>query len=159
MGANAHPRCGYAASDQGRSAPGTRCVARASRAATSDSRLACFGLAVGDAPMKLLVIDDDQRIRDALEIGLQLQWQDAKVLTAADGEAGLDMFFDEEPDIVVLDVTMPRQNGSEVLKALRQVSDVPVIMLTARDEDVDQVRGLELGRSEERRVGKGCGSR
>lgn len=95
--------------------------------------------------MKVLVIDDDQRIRDALEIGLQLQWQDAKVLTAADGEAGLDVFFNEEPDIVLLDVTMPRMNGFDVLKAIRQVSDVPVIMLTARDEDVDQVRGLELG--------------
>src|SRR5438477_12900281 len=95
--------------------------------------------------MKVLVVDDDQRIRDALEIGLQLQWQDAKVLTAADGETGLDVFFNEEPDIVLLDVTMPRMNGFDVLKAIRQVSDVPVLMLTARDEDVDQVRGLELG--------------
>src|SRR5437764_13577288 len=95
--------------------------------------------------MKVLVVDDDQRIRDALEIGVQLQWQDAKVLTAADGEAGLDVFFSEEPDIVLLDVTMPRMNGFEVLKAIRQVSDVPVIMLTARDEAIDQVRGLELG--------------
>jgi two-component system, OmpR family, KDP operon response regulator KdpE len=95
--------------------------------------------------MKVLVIDDDERVRDALEIGIQLQWQDAKVLTATDGEAGLDLFFDEEPDIVLLDVTMPRKNGFEVLKAIRQVSDVPVLMLTARDEDVDQVRGLELG--------------
>src|SRR5712691_1572385 len=95
--------------------------------------------------MKVLVVDDDQRIRDALEIGLQLQWQDAKVLTAADGEAGLDVFFSEEPDIVLLDVNMPLKNGFEVLKAIRQVSDVPVIMLTARGEDIDQVRGLELG--------------
>jgi two-component system KDP operon response regulator KdpE len=95
--------------------------------------------------MKLLVIDDDQRIREALEVGLQLQWQDARVLTAATGEAGLDVFFNEEPDIVLLDVMMPRMNGFEVLKSIRQVSDVPVIMLTARDEDVDQVRGLELG--------------
>jgi two-component system KDP operon response regulator KdpE len=95
--------------------------------------------------MKVLVIDDDERVRDALEIGIQLQWQDAQVLTAADGETGLNLFFDEEPDIVLLDVTMPRKNGFEVLKAIRQVSDVPVLMLTARDDDVDQVRGLELG--------------
>ncbi len=60
--------------------------------------------------MKVLVVDDDQRIRDALEIGLQLQWQDAQVLTAADGETGLDAFFNEEPDIVLLDVTMPLQS-------------------------------------------------
>jgi two-component system KDP operon response regulator KdpE len=95
--------------------------------------------------MKVLVVDDDQRLREALEIGVQLQWQDAQVLTANDGESGLDRFFNEEPDVVLLDVSMPRMNGFEVLKAIRQVSDVPVIMLTARGEDVDQVRGLELG--------------
>src|SRR5918911_276465 len=95
--------------------------------------------------MKLLVVDDDPRLREALEVGVQLQFQDAQVLTAPDGECGLDRFFDEQPDLVVLDVTMPRMNGFEVLKAIRQVSDVPVIMLTARGDDVDQVRGLELG--------------
>ena len=95
--------------------------------------------------MKVLVVDDDTRLRDALEVGIQLQWEDARVITATDGESGLDRFFDAEPDIVLLDVTMPRMNGFEVLKAIRQVSDVPVIMLTARGEDVDQVRGLELG--------------
>jgi two-component system KDP operon response regulator KdpE len=95
--------------------------------------------------MKVLVIDDDPRLREALEVGIQLQWQDAQILTAADGEAGLDQFFNEEPDVVLVDVTMPRMNGFEVLQAIRRVSDVPIIMLTARDEDVDQVRGLELG--------------
>ncbi|HEX8968176.1 MAG TPA: response regulator transcription factor [Chloroflexota bacterium] len=95
--------------------------------------------------MKVLVVDDDPRLREALEVGLQLQWQDAQVLVAADGEAGLEQFFQEEPDVVLLDVSMPRMNGFEVLKEIRRVSDVPVIMLTARGEDVDQVRGLELG--------------
>ncbi len=95
--------------------------------------------------MKVLVVDDDPRLREALEVGVQLQWEDVQVITATDGESGLDRFFDAEPDIVLLDVTMPRMNGFEVLKAIRQVSDVPVIMLTARGEDVDQVRGLELG--------------
>jgi two-component system, OmpR family, KDP operon response regulator KdpE len=95
--------------------------------------------------MKILVIDDDPRILEALDVGLQLQWQDANVLTAADGEAGLELFFSEQPDVVLLDVTMPRMNGFEVLQAIRRVSDAPVIMLTARADDVDQVRGLELG--------------
>jgi len=95
--------------------------------------------------MKLLVVDDDPHLRDALQVGAQLQWQDAQVLTAPDGEAGLELFFSDEPDIVLLDVTMPRMNGFEVLKAIRQVSDVPVIILSARADDVDQVRGLELG--------------
>lgn len=95
--------------------------------------------------MKVLIVDDDERVRDALEVGIGLQWQDSQVICAADGEAGLELFFNAEPDIVLLDVTMPRMNGFEVLKAIRQVSDVPVIMLTARGEEVDQVRGLELG--------------
>jgi two-component system, OmpR family, KDP operon response regulator KdpE len=96
-------------------------------------------------PMKVLIVDDDARIREALEVGIQLQWEDAHVLTAADGEAGLDLFFEEEPDVVLLDITLPRMNGLDVLKEIRRVSDVPVIMLTAHGEDVDQVRGLELG--------------
>jgi two-component system KDP operon response regulator KdpE len=95
--------------------------------------------------MKILVVDDDPRLREALEVGLQLQWQDAQVLVATDGEAGLEQFFQEEPDVVLLDVSMPRMNGFDVLREIRRVSDVPVIMLTARGEDVDQVRGLELG--------------
>jgi two-component system KDP operon response regulator KdpE len=95
--------------------------------------------------MKLLVIDDDPRLRDALEVGVQLQWQDAHVISAADGESGLDLFYEQVPDVVLLDVSMPRMNGFEVLKAIRRVSDTPVIMLTARGEEVDQVRGLELG--------------
>lgn len=95
--------------------------------------------------MKVLVIDDDPHVRDALEVGIQLQWQDAQVICAENGEAGIDRFFNEEPDIVLIDVTMPRMNGYEVLQTIRRVSEVPVIMLTGRTEDVDQVRGLELG--------------
>jgi len=95
--------------------------------------------------MKLLVVDDDARICEALEVGLQLQWQDARVVTASNGEDGLERFCEEDPDVVLLDVNMPRMNGFEVLKAIRLVSDTPVIMLSARGEDVDQVRGLELG--------------
>jgi DNA-binding response OmpR family regulator len=95
--------------------------------------------------MKILVIDDDPQILDAVTIGLQLQWQDCTVLTATDGERGLDCFYQHDPDVVLLDVAMPRKNGFEVLQEIRRVSDVPVIMLTARGEETDQVRGLELG--------------
>lgn len=95
--------------------------------------------------MKILVVDDDQQILDALTVGFQLQWQDATVIPAGDGEAGLQAFFEHDPDVVVLDVAMPGKNGFEVLQEIRRVSDVPVIMLTARGEEIDQVRGLELG--------------
>jgi two-component system KDP operon response regulator KdpE len=95
--------------------------------------------------VKLLIVDDDAALLDALAVGFQLQWEDAEVLTAPDGEAGLELFFGSSPDVVLLDVNMPCKSGFEVLQAIRRVSDVPVIMLTARGEEVDQVRGLQLG--------------
>lgn len=95
--------------------------------------------------MKILVIDDDPQIRDAVTVGLQLQWQDATVIAAGDGEEGLRAFQTHDPDLVILDVAMPERNGFEVLEQIRKVSDVPVIMLTVHGEDTEQVRGLELG--------------
>jgi two-component system KDP operon response regulator KdpE len=95
--------------------------------------------------MKALVIDDDPHVRDALEVGIRLQWQDAQVIGADSGEAGLDRFFSEEPDIVLVDLTLPRMNGYEVLQAIRRVSDTPAIILTGRADEGEQVRGLELG--------------
>lgn len=95
--------------------------------------------------MKILVVDDDPQILDAVTIGFQLQWQDATVIPATDGETGLQLFYEQDPDVVVLDVTMPGKNGFEVLSEIRRISDVPVIMLTARSEEIDQVRGLEAG--------------
>jgi len=95
--------------------------------------------------MKILVVDDDAQIREAVAVGFQLQWPDSEVLAAEDGEDGLAQFFERAPDVVVLDVAMPGKGGFEVLRAIRRVSDVPVVMLTARGEETDQVRGLELG--------------
>src|SRR4051794_36103106 len=95
--------------------------------------------------MKILVVDDDFQILDALTVGLQLQWPECEVIAARDGEEGLAAFFERAPNVVVLDVNMPRKNGFEVLQAIRRVSDVPVLMLTARGEEATQVRGLELG--------------
>jgi len=99
----------------------------------------------GGAFVKVLVVDDDPRLREALELGIQLQWQDTRVITACDGQEALERFSEEEPDIVLLDMTMPRMNGLEVLQRIRRFSDVPVIMLSARGEDIDQARGLEAG--------------
>ena len=95
--------------------------------------------------MKLLVVDDDANIVEAVTLGFQLQWQECEVLTAADGEEGLDRFFEDQPDVVILDINLPEMNGFEVLKRIRQVSDVPVLMLTARGEEMDKVKGLEYG--------------
>jgi DNA-binding response OmpR family regulator len=95
--------------------------------------------------MKILVVDDDNNIVEAITIGFQLQWQDVEVITASDGEKGLNAFYDHIPDVVLLDVMMPYKDGFSVLKEIRQTSDVPVIMLTARGDELDKVKGLELG--------------
>lgn len=95
--------------------------------------------------MKILVIDDDKNIVEAITIGFQLQWQDVEVITAFDGEKGMNAFYDQIPDVVLLDVMMPYKDGFSVLKEIRQSSDVPVIMLTARGDELDKVKGLELG--------------
>jgi two-component system KDP operon response regulator KdpE len=95
--------------------------------------------------MKILVVDDDNNIVEAITIGFQLQWQDVEVITASDGEKGLNAFYDHIPDVVLLDVMMPYKDGFSVLKEIRQTSDVPVIMLTARGDELDKVKGLEMG--------------
>ncbi|HUS16911.1 MAG TPA: response regulator transcription factor [Chloroflexia bacterium] len=95
--------------------------------------------------MKFLIVDDDPAIVEAVSIGLQFQWQDAEVFTAADGEAGLKRFGELAPDVTLLDVNMPRLTGFEVLTRIREVSDAPVLMLTARGDEMSKVRGLELG--------------
>jgi len=95
--------------------------------------------------MKILVVDDDKNIVEAITIGFQLQWQGVEIVSASDGDKGLDMFYEHNPDVVLLDVMMPQKDGYTVLKEIRRVSDVPVLMLTARGEELDKVKGLELG--------------
>ncbi len=95
--------------------------------------------------MKFLIVDDDKAIVEAVTIGLQFQWQDAEVHSAADGEQGVRMFAELSPDVTLLDVNMPRMSGFEVLQRIRETSDAPVLMLTARGDEMSKVRGLELG--------------
>ncbi len=95
--------------------------------------------------MKFLIVDDDKSITEAVTIGLQFQWQDAEVHTAGDGEEGLRTFLDVSPDVTLLDVNMPYMNGFELLQKIREVSDAPVLMLTARGDEMSKVKGLEMG--------------
>src|SRR5581483_10223531 len=95
--------------------------------------------------MKILIVDDDHDLLEAVGLGLQLQWQGIQVVTAMDGEAALTLFYDQLPDVVLLDVGLPLLDGFEVLRRIRAVSDTPVLMLTARGEELDKVRGLEIG--------------
>lgn len=91
----------------------------------------------------VLLIEDDDNLRDALSLALHRYGH--KVTAAASGEAGLAALADGAPDIVVLDVMLPGVDGFEVCRRIRARSGVPVIMLTARGEDVDVVSGLETG--------------
>ncbi len=95
--------------------------------------------------MKLLVVDDDPHILEAVGTSLQLQWPQGEIISAADGNAGLVAFYEHAPDVIVLDLMMPGKNGFDLLREIRRVSAVPIVLLTARDEDLSEVRGLELG--------------
>ena len=94
--------------------------------------------------MKVLIVDDDPQTVDALTVGLQPQWQDCEVVTAG-GEAGEQAFFDHDPDVVLLEPALADRSGDDVLRAIRRVSDVPVLIVSARGGETDQVKGLELG--------------
>ena len=91
----------------------------------------------------VLVVDDDPNVVELAR--LYLERDGFRVLTALDGADGLASAREERPDIVVLDVMLPRLNGLDVCRALRQESQIPIIMLTARVEEEDRLAGLELG--------------
>jgi DNA-binding response OmpR family regulator len=92
----------------------------------------------------ILVIEDDASISKGLE--KNLAFEGYSVFVAPDGERGLELAVDKAPDLIVLDVMMPKMNGFEVLRELRRREiDTPVIMLTAKGEEMDKVRGLDLG--------------
>lgn len=92
---------------------------------------------------KVLVVDDEKAIVDILKFNLKKEGFD--VVTAADGEEGLAMFEEEKPDLMLLDIMMPKMDGFQVCKKVRETSNIPIIMLTARAEEVDKVIGLEFG--------------
>ena len=95
---------------------------------------------------RILLVDDDQELLAALE--LKLDKEGFQVETAPDGEVALEIIKKKLPDLVILDVNMPKVNGMEVCKSLRsdeQTRDLAVIMLTARDDEIDRVLGLEFG--------------
>jgi len=96
----------------------------------------------GAAP-RILVVDDEQAVRDLLVYNLSKAHYD--VLTAENGRQALDLARQVEPDLILLDLMLPEVDGLDVCRELRHVSKVPIIMITARGEEVDRVVGLELG--------------
>ena len=92
---------------------------------------------------KVLVADDEAQIRNILSI--YLKKAGFEVVEAADGAEALVKVQSDKPDIIVLDIMMPVMDGLEVCKQVRKISDIPIIMLTAKDEDDDRILGLEIG--------------
>jgi len=95
--------------------------------------------------MRILVIDDDADILQALSLSLTFHWPDCEVLLARDGDEGLRCFREHRPDVVVLDIGLPGLSGLDVLNQIREESGTPVLMLTARSQEADIVRALEMG--------------
>lgn len=92
---------------------------------------------------KIFLVDDDRNI--LVSVSMALEAEGFVVESFNDGEAGLKAILEKKPDLVILDVKMPRMDGIEVLSKLREDSAVPVIFLTSKDDEVDQVIGLRMG--------------
>lgn len=93
--------------------------------------------------MKILVVDDDPRLRELVTIALERAG--FVVVTASDGQRALTHAARENPDLIVLDIGLPELDGFEVCRRLRARSQVPILFLTARDDEVDRIMGLEFG--------------
>ncbi|WP_304507094.1 response regulator [Anaerotignum sp.] len=92
---------------------------------------------------KILIVDDEKNIVDI--IAFNLKKEGYKILKAGDGAEGVKLTMEENPDLILLDIMMPKMDGYEACKKIREKKNTPIIMLTARAEEVDKVLGLELG--------------
>ncbi len=95
--------------------------------------------------MRILVVDDEPDVVEVVKLTFKLQWAEVEVISAADGEEALTAFQASPVDAVILDVGLPGMSGFDVVGRLREVSDVPILMLTVKGEEIDRLRGLELG--------------
>ncbi len=95
---------------------------------------------------KILIVDDEKSIVDIIQFNLDKEGY--RTFTAYDGYGALEQFQKESPDLVILDVMMPGMDGYEVCRRIRESSNIPIIMVTARTEEIDTVLGLEMGADE-----------
>jgi two-component system, OmpR family, response regulator len=92
---------------------------------------------------RILIVDDDLHIREVIRVALKKAGM--TTVEARDGKEALSRFAAERPDLIVLDIGMPELDGLEVCRQVRKSSDVPILFLTARDEEIDRILGLEIG--------------
>jgi len=91
----------------------------------------------------IALVDDDRNILTSVSIALEAEGY--RIMTYTDGASALDGFKTSPPDLAILDIKMPRMDGMETLRRLRQKSDMPVIFLTSKDEEIDELFGLKMG--------------
>ena len=97
----------------------------------------------GDGAPRVLVVDDEEDLLSLLEYNLDQAGFEA--LLARDGMEALNMARDQDPDLIILDIMMPKMDGMELLRRVRQTSELPVIFLTSKDEEIDEVIGFNIG--------------
>jgi len=95
--------------------------------------------------LKLLIADDVRDVAEVVTFGVHMAWPDCEVTVASSGREALGCFEEAQPDLVILDVSMPPPDGFEVCQLIRESSQVPILMLTVRDTTLDKVRALDLG--------------
>jgi two-component system KDP operon response regulator KdpE len=95
--------------------------------------------------MRILAVDDEPEVIEVVRLCFNLRWPEAEVIAATTGQEALTAIEQQAPDLVLLDIMLPDIDGFEVCEEARRFSDVPIIMLTARDAEVERVRGLEMG--------------
>ncbi|MFC2022190.1 response regulator [Chloroflexota bacterium] len=95
--------------------------------------------------MKVLLIEDSTEIIDIVAVTLKLRWPEVTLVSISLGKEGVGLVKKELPDIVALDLGLPDIDGFQVLRSIREFSDVPVVILTVRGDETDKIRGLELG--------------
>ncbi|PPD58789.1 response regulator transcription factor [Dehalogenimonas etheniformans] len=103
---------------------------------------------VNKPELTVVLIEDDAEIIEAITLTFKIRWPQATFLSTDSGQEGLTLIEKHNPDLVILDLGLPDTNGYNVLKEIRRFSHVPVIILTARGDETDIVRGLELGADE-----------
>ena len=95
------------------------------------------------AEYKILVVDDEEPIAKILDFNLRKEGYDA--IVANDGEKAVELAFSEDPDLILLDLMLPKKDGMEVCREVRAQKNIPIIMLTAKNSEIDKVLGLEFG--------------